>query len=349
MVLKNDDEININDWVSFLQKNSNANTFQTLEYYLSQKNNTKQHPFLFGVYDKNNLVGIVSGFVIRNGIGIISKLTSRAIIIGGPLLASDINNKDTILDFLLKGIKINFKNKVVYIEFRNIWDMSNYRHIFINNGFEYEDHLDILINLKKSEQELWNAMTRDRKKSIKKGQKELEIKLISENNEYQIDSVYSLLRLVYKRIGLPLPHKDFFLNVIKSLYPKGYIKIFGAYKDSVLIGVRLVFCYNGLIYDWYAGANDDFLEYRPNDILIWSILKWGHDNGYKQFDFGGAGKPNVPYGVRDYKLKFGGILVNYGRFEYVNKPVIMFLGKTLIKLKDGVLKLSKGYKKKFCR
>ena len=36
--------------------------------------------------------------------------------------------------------------------------------------------------------------------------------------------------------------------------------------------------------------------------------------------FGGAGKPDKPYGVRDYKLKFGGQLVNWGRFEKVHKP-----------------------------
>lgn len=327
MVLKYNDEININDWSSFLEKNSNANTFQTPEYYSSQKNSTKQLPFLCGVYDENNLVGIVSGSIIRNGTGIIGKLTSRAIIIGAPLLASDIDNKETVLNFLLKGVKENLRKKVVYTEFRNIWDMSMYKHIFIDNGFDYEDHLDILINLEKSEKELWDAMTRDRKKSIKKGQKELEVSLISDNNDYQIDTIYNLLRVVYNRVKLPLPTKTFFLNVITSLYPKGYIKIFGAYKDSVLIGVRLVLCYNGMIYDWYAGADDNYLEYRPNDILVWSILKWGGENGYKQFDFGGAGKPNVPYGVRDYKLKFGGELVEFGRFEQVHKPFLMKTGQ----------------------
>ncbi len=82
-----------------------------------------------------------------------------------------------------------------------------------------------------------------------------------------------------------------------------------------------------MIYDWYAGADDSYLEYRPNDILSWSILKWGIKNNYEVFDFGGAGKPNVPYGVRDYKLKFGGELVNFGRFEIIHKPSVFKSGK----------------------
>ena len=66
-------------------------------------------------------------------------------------------------------------------------------------------------------------------------------------------------------------------------------------------------------------------------LLPWKIMEWGHENGYKLFDFGGAGKPNIPYGVRDYKLKFGGDLVNFGRFEKVHKKYRMAFGKIGLK------------------
>ena len=35
-------------------------------------------------------------------------------------------------------------------------------------------------------------------------------------------------------------------------------------------------------------------------------------------DFGGAGKPDEPYGVRTFKAKYGGELVNYGRYVCVH-------------------------------
>jgi lipid II:glycine glycyltransferase (peptidoglycan interpeptide bridge formation enzyme) len=50
------------------------------------------------------------------------------------------------------------------------------------------------------------------------------------------------------------------------------------------------------------------------------VFLWGHERGFTRFDFGGAGKPNVPYGVRDYKLKFGGELVNTGRMIRIHRP-----------------------------
>ena len=44
-------------------------------------------------------------------------------------------------------------------------------------------------------------------------------------------------------------------------------------------------------------------------------------HGYDIFDFGGAGTPKKSYGVRDYKKKFGGKLVNYGRYEEIRRPL----------------------------
>ena len=327
------------EWSNFLQNNTQANIFQSLEYYKSQINNKSSEPITFFVYENEKIVGLALGIIFSNGGRLGKRLTSRAIIIGGPVLSDE--NDIAILGYFLNEIKKYLKNKVVYLEFRNIWDTSIYKNIFIDNGFSYEEHLDILIDLRKTEDELWNSMTKDRKKSINKGQRELEIRIIDEQSDYQIDLIYNLLKIVYNRVKLPLPSKMFFSSIIRNLDPLGYIKIFGAYRDSKLIGVRLVFCYNKMIYDWYAGADDDFLEYRPNDILIWNILKWGGENGYEVFDFGGAGKPNIPYGVRDYKLKFGGQLVCFGRYQYVFKPIIMTFGRLAIKIKDGLLKYTK--------
>jgi len=94
-----------------------------------------------------------------------------------------------------------------------------------------------------------------------------------------------------------------------------------------MIGFRAVLCYKDLIYDWYAGSSDNNLDKYPNDFLPWKIMEWGHNNGYRIFDFGGAGKPGVPHGVRDYKLKFGGKLVEFGRFENIHNRLLLKIGK----------------------
>ena len=62
-------------------------------------------------------------------------------------------------------------------------------------------------------------------------------------------------------------------------------------------------------------------------MLTWGILEWGAKNGYSLYDFGGAGKPDEKYGVRDFKAKFGGELVNFGRNICVHSPRLLKISK----------------------
>ena len=57
--------------------------------------------------------------------------------------------------------------------------------------------------------------------------------------------------------------------------------------------------------------------------LVMSSMK----NQLNYFDFLGAGKPNEDYGVRDFKAKFGGDLVENGRFEKIHKPMQFTIAK----------------------
>jgi lipid II:glycine glycyltransferase (peptidoglycan interpeptide bridge formation enzyme) len=65
------------------------------------------------------------------------------------------------------------------------------------------------------------------------------------------------------------------------------------------------------------------MRMHPNDLVIWEILKWGKENGYRIFDFGGAGRPDREYGVREYKKKFGGATLNLGRYQKVHNRFLM--------------------------
>ena len=65
----------------------------------------------------------------------------------------------------------------------------------------------------------------------------------------------------------------------------------------------------------------------PNEALVWHILQWGKANGFQVFDFGGGGNPNEPYGPREFKLKFGGAQVSYGRNVCIHSQLRFNLSK----------------------
>lgn len=321
-------------WKSFVYNHPNGNIFQTPEMYEVYSKTKNYEPILVTIGDKNNLYGLILGVIQKEKY--FGYFTSRSIITGGPLVK---DNDPVVLNDLLIKYNAAIKKKAIYSQIRNIFDTSLQREVFLRNGYVYDDHLDIIHDLTKSEEEQWMKISRDKKKCIKNANKNLLVKNITHESK-KIDEIYYLLKKVYKRVKLPLPDISFFTNAIEILQREKNINIFAAYLSEQLIGVRIVLCYKNLIYDWYAGSDNKYLKYRPNDILPWEVMKWGSQNGYEIFDFGGAGKPKVPYGVRDYKLKFGGFLVNYGRYEAIHQAMKMSFAKTAFKLYQYIKNIS---------
>ena len=312
-------------WDDFVQKQLNGNIFQTPEMYDVYKSTDKYEPLFLSVVNKGNeILAILLAIIQKEHTNILGVFSARAIIWGGPLIK---DNDPEVLDFLLKEYNKIIKRKTIYTQFRNLWDWKEQKEIFAKNGFDYEDHLDILFDLKKTEDDLWKEMKGKLRTKIRKTYKNnVKIQCLNLHDNKIINDSYKILRDVYLRIKLPFPDKNLFKNAVTYLYDKEYLHAKGAFFENEMIGVRFVLCYKKLIYDWFAGAKDEFLSYRPNDVLPWEIMRWGANNGFEVFDFGGAGKPNVPYGVRDYKLKFGGELVNYGRFQLIHKKAFYQFG-----------------------
>jgi len=223
-ILKNNELLN-NDWQAFVRVHQLGNIFQTLEYYQSQIGNIGVEPFVYAVIKEQAIVSLVSGVILSNGGKLGRLFTSRAIITGGPIFTSDNSINENVLELILNSVKDNLQKKVIYIQIRNLWDCTSVKEVFEKNGFVFQDHLDILIDLTLTEADLWKKLTKDRRKSIRKGQRELKVEQLN-GNIYNIDSIYNLLKVVYDRVKLPLPGKRYFEKVIKDLSEKGILKKF---------------------------------------------------------------------------------------------------------------------------
>ena len=315
-------------WNSFVKNHPNGNIFQTPEMYEVYKKTKKYEPvFLAVVNDKDEISGTLLAVIQKEYSGFLGIFTARSIIHGGPLIKND---DPAVLDFMLKEYDKIIKKKAIYSQFRNSWDWGDLKEIFKKNGFEYEDHLNILIDLTKSEEQLWKEVHRIRRKQIRKAKREGTYFSV-ERSEDSLKKCYGILQEVYSRAKLPIPGYNFFYNLYRmGLNSK--LLIFCAYYESEIIGCRLALFYKDTVYDFYAGSMMKFYNKYPNDLIPWEVFKWGKENNYKVFNFGGAGKPDIPYGVRDYKKKFGGEFVNYGRYEKVHKPLLMQFGEVGLKM-----------------
>lgn len=316
-------KVDFSRWAKFVLDHPMGNIFQSPEIMQAYKGINNFYANVILVLHNDLIVGSLLYVIQKEAKGVLGYLSSRSIVMGGPLA---LDNNLEIIDILLQEYKKVIGNKAIYTQFRNLFDFTFAKEIFKKNGFLYEEHLDILIDISKTPDVLKSNISKNKRgnlsKSINKGARFLEI-----NDKLRYLECVRLINKTYQRIGLPCPDDGYFLRFYEELHHKNILKVFALEVEGKLIGTRLELCYKDVVYDWWAGSDYGYNNFYPNDVIPFKILVWGHKNGYKTFDFGGAGKPNVPYGVRNHKMKFGGDLVEYGRYLLVHKKFLMQLGK----------------------
>ncbi len=322
----------IESWNIFLKGHQKANMFQSPEMYYIYKESSKYEPYVvFNFDDNNNVNGVLLGVLMKESKNIIGSFTSRLIVTGGPLVK---NNDIHIASKLIKKISIISKQRAIYCEFRNIFDISELNLAFIENGYEYESHYDIHMDLTVGEEEIFNRINKSKRKGIRKALKnEIEFKIIDNYNS-EVEKSYLLIQNLYRKLRMPLFDKQLLISSFDKKNDNFKTLAFSLYYQENLIVTRIVYCYKKLIYGWYTASDEEYRNLRPTDLLPYLTMVWGAENGYHTFDFGGAGKPGVPYGVRDYKLSFGGDLIELGRYKKVFNPLLykgIELGLKIIK------------------
>ncbi len=295
----------------------------------------------------NRLVGVIVGYITRERNAIKQFFTRRAIIIGGPLLAEDISDEALsallsavknlpILNPSLKGRTLDSTKQSpfpsgkagvglpIYIETRNFHDYSRWKKVFQNAGFAYQPHYDIHVHCTAT-----HTMTEQRVRQVKKALKN-GVEIVLATSEQEIRDWYQILSRLYRtKVRTPLWSEAFFLHFYRSGVGK-YLLV--KYQDKVIGGMMCPILNNKAIYEWYVcGLDEEYRELYPSVMATYAAIEYAKSNNLPLFDFMGAGKPNVPYGVRDFKMEFGGELVEHGQFLCVRKPLLYEIGKFGVK------------------
>ncbi|MGE5343011.1 MAG: lipid II:glycine glycyltransferase FemX [Candidatus Omnitrophota bacterium] len=312
-------------WADFVSGHPQGNIFQTpvmVEALVGVKGVWPQLTAVLG--PDNQILGVLVSMIQSNYWGFLKRMTSRSIIMGGPLIR---DNDREVLEMILREYDQSVKHKAVYTQFRNLREQErSWKACFEQQGFTFEDHLNIRVRIDRSEETLWQEIHSKRRNEIRRALKEgTSVRELDTEND--IRNAYAILTEVYRNARLPLPHISFFLSAFQILRAEGCIRFFAAVNREKIIGILVALCYKTEIHDWYAGSFKRAQPQYPNDLLPWEVFLWGKRNGYTVFDFGGAGKPGESYGVREYKKQFGGNLVNYGRYLKIHNPLLMRWGK----------------------
>ncbi|MEI6019615.1 MAG: GNAT family N-acetyltransferase [Bacteroidota bacterium] len=193
---------------------------------------------------------------------------------------------------------------------------------FIWQKFQSRNRFTYLIDLSLSEEQLWNNLSSEKRKSIKKAEKDGLLIEISEDKKRIYD-------LVLKSLNRNEKNKN--ANIIKNILTE-----FASNSNSYAFTARLgqdylatAFCiqYGGKSMYLFGGFDDQNKHHGAHVSCMWQCILKAKKQGLVYFDFEGS----MNKSIERYFREFGGELKSYSCIEDV-KPTVALL----LKLKGGL-------------
>lgn len=329
-------------------------------------------PFVVALSAESGLRGVCVGYITIEHNPIKQFATRRAIIIGGPALAVDCIHEEVAIFMKEVGKRIKELGGAIYIETRNFNDYRHWREGFEHAGFVYEEHNNFHIatasfavakedenaqrpaganresvaNKENPEIDYAKVVNglmgknrvRDIKTSFRDGAVVIDHPTIEQVREY-----YTILKNLYTtKVKTPL----FPLSFFEKLYEQKDARFIlvglkrnendneNQNEDIEIIGGTVCVAQEGrCLYEWFvAGRDGEWKSIFPSSVATYAGIRYAAENGMPRFDMMGAGTPKETYGVRDFKARFGGELVEHGRYKCICKPLLYKCGELGVKL-----------------
>jgi hypothetical protein len=311
------------EWYGFARSNNYASPFQSPGFYdFFNAGGCPQYANVYAAATGNRLSALCVVTIQRER-GLKGFFSRRAIIYGGPLLHEGATESWRTL---LRAIEEDLHHQVIYLEVRNFHDYRFLFPIYQEAGWHYKPYLNVQLKLEgRSMKDILANMKYNRRREIRQSL-ERGARYSPAETETEVRQLFEMLNILYQtRVKLPLPDYSFFRQFFLSAAGKVFIV---RHKEKVIGGAFCPCLQGNSIYTFYYCGHRSYHEkIYPTHLAVLAAIDYGLRNDLKCLDFMGAGLKGEDYGVRQYKLGFGGELVEHGRFVKIMNPLLFNIGK----------------------
>ena len=292
-------------WDQFVLKSNNGTMFHMQKFFDYHTPGKFSFNHLMFV-DKGKIVALLPG-AVKNGVFESPIGASYGSIVTKDItFAEAMNLVSTLLDF---GIKNNINEFVltpaplIYEEFQNqdlefamLWQGFKYQLHYISSAIKLDPNRDIL--------ERFAPTTR---RNIRKTINDFNLR-VEINDRY--DEFYPILLENKARHNVKPTHSLEDLIKLSQLLPDN-LKLFMVYlNDKPIAGSSMFFANKTVAICFYNMLYYDYAEYKPIQRVMYEVVKYCTENGYKYVDIGvsqdtKAANPMTPsMSLIDFKEKF---------------------------------------------
>jgi serine/alanine adding enzyme len=199
-----------------------------------------------------------------------------------------------------------------------------------------QHYLNILVDTTQPSEALFAAVSNSKKRQILASKKSGAI-VRPAQTEDEIKQFYIIIRNLYRtRVKKPLIPEEIFYRIFHD--KNSGVVLLAIFQEKVIGGMLCPFQAGVEMCEWYVAGMDQEMKpfyVYPSVLLTWEAIRYASEHGFRQFNFMGAGVAGKQYGTRDFKMQFGGSLVDAPRYFFVHKPFLFMLGRLAIRFGLG--------------
>ncbi len=325
---------NRDQWDRYVAEHPKATIFHTREMVEVYRATNRYQPLaIAAVNGSGKPIAMLVSVLVQTLPSPASRFASRAIMFAEPI-CDDNDEGIEGLSLLLRKHDSQMQRRALFAEIRPIREAGAEQVALQRCGYEHLDYLNYVADIGRPVDEVWQSVRRGCRKVIERTRRK-GIELVEDYGETGVTTLYTLLQGVYHRSRVPLADVSLFQAALRHLTRDQYRLTIANYRGQA-VAASLDLVHKGLVYYWYGGSKRVPGVYA-HDVVMWDVMEWAANSGHKVYDFGGAGWPGEDYGPGQFKAKFGGELVRYGRYRKTFSSWRLWLAETAYRRVRGIL------------
>ena len=225
-----------------------------------------------------------------------------------PLLAVDDASANNLID---QAIRLAHRQKVRYLELR-----AGANDVLANRSDLAEQNLYVrwLLPLSADLDSIWSRLRKSVRQMIRKSQ-ESGVRVRLAQHREDMEHYYRLHLLTRsKKHGMPAQPRQFFFGLWDAFAASGAVQLLLAEHQGIIIAGTIL-CASGTIIRYSYNASDGhYLYLAPNNLLLWTAIRWSHTQGYQTLDLGRTPRNNQ--GLMVFKGGWGATMAPLSYYYY---------------------------------
>ncbi len=242
----------------------------------------------------------------------------------GPVIKE---SSEELLNFIKENVSVLKEKDVVYVRLDFFPIVSNSNIFFkvpkkLSTGSNFQPRQEWVLDIKKEAEILLADMHKNTRYSIRTAEKRgIRVEIIRENFMKYFADFYRLMAETAERNHFSLHsesyYKNIFMNLDKENKGQGYLSV--AFLDKQILVIDLIIIYGKTANYVFSGSSSEQRNLMPTYLAQWQSILEAKAWNCEEYNFGGikmnGEKEKKDWaGLTDYKMKFGGRLVEHSDF-----------------------------------